>query len=538
MTASVGWRLPTKIEGFDVKHEYSLESVHVDMSSDMLVLIGANNAGKTNLMRALNEFSTPPGRGSGNVTPETFFEGNVEKPIEVLVTYNKLSDEDRRSLSKYVLEDRVIVRMSLKYDKDDEKFIREYHGATGRTTDGTLEFSDTAFEGFRGTRHPGIPKTVWIPAIRDPSLDTQKSPEMLGEILQGIFQRLSEDALRPVHELVTRLTKMLNRPEEGTDERLAEIVSLEDELSSKLGDMMSGASVNLNFDPPTFETFGKPRVRINDGIVTDYARKGQGMKSALIFTIFRYYAEHVVRKSPDGTPLVFLMEEPELYLHPHLQRTLLRVLQTISLTDQVVLSTHSPYFIDMENYQTLGLVRKKGLATSIIQTKTGLFSVSDKRELKLAVEFNPERNELFFGAKVILVEGPGDKYAVLTAAKVLGEDLDSKGISVIECGSRDNIAFFVRIVGTFHIPFSVMYDADPTSDNSAQIVGRIHQESEQAGNCICEVVLDPKLEGVLGSRKDHLSPIEVRSLLETFSADRVPTPIKGILFNTVGATDH
>jgi hypothetical protein len=69
----------------------------------------------------------------------------------------------------------------------------------------------------------------------------------------------------------------------------------------------------------------------------------------------------------DKRPLIFAIEEPELYLHPHIQRVMLRTLQKISDIDQVILFTHSPFFVDMinERFSTLAarIVTQDGLSS-------------------------------------------------------------------------------------------------------------------------------------------------------------------------------
>jgi len=175
----------------------------------------------------------------------------------------------------------------------------------------------------------------------------------------------------------------------------------------------------------------------------------------------------------------------------------------------------------MEDHETIGLVRKSGVSTSIIQTESSLFSPTEKGNFKLAAEFNPERNELFFAKKVIIVEGLGDRYAMLGCARILGYDFDSLGISVIECGNRDNIPFFSRIICRYRIPFSVMYDADPESSESIMVIERIKSEIRNRPNLINECMLDPRQEATIGYDR-HLQPMAVRSVVERLGREEVP----------------
>ncbi|MDX6485979.1 MAG: putative ATP-dependent endonuclease of the family, partial [Gaiellaceae bacterium] len=55
---------------------------------------------------------------------------------------------------------------------------------------------------------------------------------------------------------------------------------------------------------------------------------------------------------------VLLIEEPELYLSPHLQRHLFRVLRTLAQRgNQILYSTHAPVFLSVDRIEDLALVR-------------------------------------------------------------------------------------------------------------------------------------------------------------------------------------
>ena len=56
-----------------------------------------------------------------------------------------------------------------------------------------------------------------------------------------------------------------------------------------------------------------------------------------------------------------VIEEPEMYLHPQAQRYFYRLLCEMSEKDQcqVVYSTHSPIFADVNRFEALRLVRRE-----------------------------------------------------------------------------------------------------------------------------------------------------------------------------------
>ena len=68
--------------------------------------------------------------------------------------------------------------------------------------------------------------------------------------------------------------------------------------------------------------------------------------------------EVAARKQSDS--VIFAMEEPELFLHPHAQRRLSASLREISETPehQVFLCTHSTHFVELEHYKEVVIISK------------------------------------------------------------------------------------------------------------------------------------------------------------------------------------
>jgi putative ATP-dependent endonuclease of OLD family len=138
-----------------------------------------------------------------------------------------------------------------------------------------------------------------------------------------------------------------------------------------------------------------------------------------------------------------------------------KALQEISRADQIVISTHSPHFVDMSNFETVVKITKSAQdGTNIMQAPRSLVPVDREHRIRIFSRFNTQRNEMFFAKKVILVEGNGDKYAVQMCANLLERHLDSRDIVVIETNGKPNMPYYVQVAQAFTIPFAVAYDAD------------------------------------------------------------------------------
>ena len=195
--------------------------------------------------------------------------------------------------------------------------------------------------------------------------------------------------------------------------------------------------------------------------------------------------------------LVFLIEEPELYLRPQAQRYLYRLLREFSLAgNQVIYSTHSPAFLNVTRLDELVFVeRHAGTGTRALQPEP----VSADEDFRVMTEFDAARSELFLARAAVLVEGLTEKLVLPFVFSALGYDVDREAISIIECGGKPNIPLFARICRATGIPFVVVHDSDKKAS------GRL-APAERALNALIAdtageeavIVLDPDFEAVAG----------------------------------------
>jgi predicted ATP-dependent endonuclease of OLD family len=523
-----------RIDHFRIENYRSIEQLEANFSSGLIVLVGENNAGKSNIIWALNHFFNQPRKS--DLTEEVFHKKDVTKDAVITVWFSNLTEADKHDLKKYVLGEKIVVREKISFDKDDG-FDVNVNGAVSEDGSGNYEFSNTKFEGFQKTSHPNMPEFLRVPPIRDISEEVGRSSSVFIHILDHMISSIPPERKKQLDTTTQQLDKLVNKGAGSEGERIETLDDIERELSDMFCEVMPGTK--LCFSYPKFETLSllkKPEISVDDGIATDVARKGQELQSSLYFTMFRFYADKILKATGtkgDKRPLVFAIDEPELYLHPHIQRVMLQTLQKISDVDQVIMSTHSPYFIDMLNHETIGLVRKEPSKTTITQTKP-LFSSGDKEYFKLVTHFDPNTNELFFARKVIFVEGPSDRFALLWSAKLLSKELDQKGISVVNCGGKDGMPFLLRIANAFQIRYSVMFDTD--SDNEgAEEKTKCVTDSIDKNLCIDVEELEPRLEGEIGlpASQKSLRPSSIISIFNKYGPDQVPKKLQAILEKTL-----
>lgn len=97
---------------------------------DLTALVGANGAGKSAFLRALNYFY----EGPISITLEDFYNRDASRPIEIRVTYGDFTTEERGALDRYVHDDvvQVLLRITFGMQEDGSQgtLTSSYHGWT------------------------------------------------------------------------------------------------------------------------------------------------------------------------------------------------------------------------------------------------------------------------------------------------------------------------------------------------------------------------------------------------------------------------
>ncbi|MBU4501154.1 MAG: AAA family ATPase [Nanoarchaeota archaeon] len=188
---------------------------------------------------------------------------------------------------------------------------------------------------------------------------------------------------------------------------------------------------------------------------------GAGIQSAIVVALINAY------KILKRTGAVLLIEEPEVYLHPHARRYFYSLLRKLSDEGtQVFYTTHSAEFIDLDRYEHVNIVRKDpSQGTYICQGRSISIDPTSREQLKLSTEFDAKRNELFFAERVLLAEGDTEENALPYLFLLKGIDIDKENISIINAKSVTNIKFFVKILRSFRIPFVVLMDTHSNKSN-------------------------------------------------------------------------
>jgi len=103
----------------------SIKSVSFDFE-DLAILIGENNTGKTNILRALSWFFSSSARG---MTEEDFYNKDTHNEIKITVTLDRLtSDETNSRIKKYLINGTLTVQKTFCCSSETGKYESKFSG--------------------------------------------------------------------------------------------------------------------------------------------------------------------------------------------------------------------------------------------------------------------------------------------------------------------------------------------------------------------------------------------------------------------------
>jgi len=462
-----------KIKKVSIKNFKCLGPVPVvlDFSDDIVVLVGENNVGKSSFLKALNIFF------SGTKTmPTEYFrnkKNDQENAVVIEVTFNDLSDGDKahQAVSPYIStendENLWILRKTYYYSEDGK---------------GKCDYE--AFTNGVGKKNPSGFNSICDDLFTDEKMQKiyVESVKHVSEVADGnskaVFGQLFNLILRSELETTDEFKSLMAAFSKYSElfkgkSQLPKIKEVEDKITEKLSRIIKGKGI-IDADVPKIEkVLPLPVLSSNDGgeINVVPEEQGSGFQRALIFVLLELFAES---KSPDtkyvGPRNLLLIEEPEVYMHPQMERKIADVLYEIAASGkaQVICTTHSPIFIrPLESARSVVRVCKDEYgAVSIIQKSEDIFSGDNgkRKTIRMLMNFDASVNELFFAKRVVLLEGDTESFIFSRAAGLLGIFNDhpekKREVSLINCRGRDSIPLFQAVLNFYEIPYIVVHDLE------------------------------------------------------------------------------
>ena len=164
---------------------------------------------------------------------------------------------------------------------------------------------------------------------------------------------------------------------------------------------------------------------------------GAGTKSIYVLSLLETYIE-----AETSVPSIIMIEEPEMYLHPQLQKSASEMLYKLSKKNQVIFSTHSPNMLF--NFST------KQIKQVVLDENYSTVIREDEEIDDILDDLGYAANDLMNVSFVFIVEGKQDRNRLpLLLEKYYSEIYDEEGrlqrVSIITTNSCTNIKTYANL---------------------------------------------------------------------------------------------
>ena len=418
-----------KIKTITIRNYRSIKEITLVFPNDNkpLVLFGANNAGKSNILSALHALikgvDDPP---KGEVSVLSNDQGKLYLPSTV----------------KMVPEDKVEAEIK-------ESNVEGWLVGVDDSTSISIQYEDGSIRDITFRKDLKTGKYV---SNFDPH-DFEVLPDLEGQKYFAAACRLYKEPENFIHHANSKFVE-------------AWIRDMKVDLSNDM-DLKEFASIV----PKSFEFY-------------EYGRKinpfnlGEGQKSYITrLNVLVQLQEHKDREEKlykSDKCYLALIDEPETHLHPNAEAKLLETIEKSSKKGiQVIYTTHSENLLNAEFLE--GFVRvynEKGITKVRQLTKTELFHTCHPASEILnekspigdywSVKLNSDQLKGFFANIILLVEGQTEQYALPI---YLGQScLYKNGIQIVPCYSKTAIQNYWRLFTAYGYKCFILYDYDTDED--------------------------------------------------------------------------
>ncbi|MCQ2517780.1 MAG: ATP-binding protein [Lachnospiraceae bacterium] len=437
-----------EIKSLRIKNYKFIKDLEIRQMENACILIGRNSVGKSAVLDAVMAAC-----GQLPLVDRNFASDGSNVEIKMLLS---VSDEDLR-----IFHRRGIVNRYKNYDL----FYRDFCEKFPSYKDGAIEFTFVANRDGRIRYSDGVtkdnpniplilPKIYYIDhrrnigeierdilhtGIREETTDLLKENKCMfdeSRDCNACFQCIGKIAGKRADELTVFETeklleyKMLHMDSDDFMERLNSCFTkntglkgtLVNHINVNLDNLMDVNIVSYRDDSDDFE----PTENMSDG-----------MKSIYILSLLEAYMQE-----SEKLPCILMFEDPELFLHPQLQKTAGEILYRLSEKNQVIFCTHSPLMI-------FNFTKKQ--IKQVVLDSNGLPRVLEDNDIgRILDDLGYSANDFMNVSFVFIVEGKQDKSRLpMLLDRYYSEVYDSDGelmrIAIISTNSCTNIKTYANL---------------------------------------------------------------------------------------------
>jgi len=426
-----------KVSSVRIQKFRSIDDATITLDQ-VMALVGANNVGKSHVLRALNAFFNFSDERESFLNHSHQYSSRSRPRITVV--FKDIHPEDLIP-EEYLNGGVLTIQFTYRWDRQNPSYEVNLGG----------EKKPLDIDSFsRLMQHH---KYIYVPIIRDYGTSFSRENGIAYQLLSKTIQQqiANRNTIQP-H--VDRLyDKVRNTVFKTAISRVAGYYPFKKNANFKLDFRDSNLLDNI-LREVSLEL-------IEDTQTNEIANCGSGVQSAV------YFAFSLANEMNSEINYLVGVEEPEQNMHPQAQRQLIESLKNSELypNTQFLLTTHSPVIIDKLGHTAIALCRKtknasRDIVTTITQIEPGFWDKYNMQEEKYQGYFLYRNSDFFFSNAMIITESPVDCEIIRCLLSRYGYNAEDLGISFFASDGEKNVRYPYALAHELGIPFICIVDRD------------------------------------------------------------------------------